>query len=164
MKLNYSFTEQDYIDFSLRYAKKRNRKILVITSVVLFAVLVVILLASNAPPIMMPICAIFVVIIYALGVLSQNAMLKHSAKQNIESAGNDFFKSDKTLELLDDGIESQSNLGTSKFRYESINSLSKDDRFMGITIKGGSVLFIPLYTPGASEFYDALVEKTRGKS
>ena len=93
--------------------------------------------------------------------LLQKAIVKRSAMQNIKSAGTDFFKSDKTLELLDDGIESQSNIGVSKLRYESISNLSKDDRFAYIAVKGGNKLFIPLSTQGVSEFYGVLAEKIK---
>jgi hypothetical protein len=161
MKLKYSFTAQDYIDFALRSVKNRNRKILIITGAACFMVLIVILLASNAPLVMIPICAIFVILICAISALLQKAIVKRSAMQNIKSAGTDFFKSDKTLELLDDGIESQSNIGVSKLRYESISNLSKDDRFAYIAVKGGNKLFIPLSTQGVSEFYGVLAEKIK---
>lgn len=164
MKLKYSFTEQDYIDFALRIVKKRNRKILIIIGIACFVVLTIILLASNAPLVMIPICVIYVILICAISALMQKAMVKRSAMQNIKSAGVDFFKSDRMLELLDDGIGSQSNIGLSKIPYESIADLSKDDRFVYIAIRGGNKIFIPLCTTGVSEFYNVLAENIKNKA
>lgn len=164
MKLKYSFTEQDYIDFVFRTVKKRNQKILIITGAVCFMVLIVILLVSNAPLVMVPICAIFVILICFISALLQKAIVKRSAMQNIKSAGTDFFKSDRMLELFDDGMGSQSNIGLSKFPYESIAELSKDDRFVYIAIRGGNKIFIPLCTPGIFEFYNALAENIKNEA
>lgn len=159
MELKYCFTEQDYIEFAIRSAKKRNRKILIIASACLIVFFAIILITSRASMEIIAFFAVMLLVFVLVVPLMQKVILKQQAKTQIKKLGNDFFASEKCVELTDDSLISISSLATSNVNYKNIVGTYRDDRFAYIEIKSGSKIFIPLSTPGINQFLEALQSK-----
>lgn len=159
MELKYCFTEQEYIDFALRVTKKRRQKILAVSFVCL-AVFFAILLISTRAPIEVTVLFILILLLFVLVIpFLQRIIITRLTKTQIKKLGNDFFTSEKRIELTDNELISESSLVASKISYGNIVKTYQDDRFAYIEIKGGNKIFIPLSTPGLVQFLDSLKQK-----
>ncbi len=161
MELKYYFTEQDYIEFALRSTQMRNRKTLAIASTFLVVLFAIILISSRAST---ETIVFFVVILLAFILivpLMQKAIIKQRVKTQIKKLGNDFFTSEKCIELTDDDLILTSSLATSKINYTNIVETHHDERFAYIEIKSGSKIFIPISTPEIDQFLEAVQNKLK---
>ncbi len=159
MKLSYCITTQDYVNFALRSSKKRNQKIRLVMIMSLAVFFTILLSMSSAPIEIWVIFACLLALLVPLEHLFQNVVVKHNAKNSITKIGNNFFDSENSLELSNDGLISNSNLSVSTIKYKNIVKAYCDGRFFYIEIIGGSKFFIPLSTTGLPKFRDELQSK-----
>lgn len=159
VSIQYRCSEQDYNDFFSRYLKKRIRIPLWLFVVASFAWFCLHVLNSSDPARVAPLYLIVFLVCLALIVVFVRALIKSQAKKVVRSLGPEFFETPKSLTLTEDVIEYRTIFETAQHVLRAIEKVSRDVRFVIITIRGNLKLLVPTWTPGITDFYNALLAK-----
>ncbi len=159
VSIQYRCSEQDYNDFFSGYLKARIRKPFWLIIVAWFAWSCLQVLNSSHPARVAPLYLIVFLVCLALIVVFVRALIKSRAKKIVRSLGPEFFETPKSLTLTEDGIEYRTVFETTQYVLRAIEKISRDDRFVIITLRGNLRLLVPTWTPGIADFYNALLAK-----
>lgn len=159
MSVEYHVSEQDCRDFLSRFTKARMHRLYWIASAILLILFCLIALTSPHPASAAVMALAGFLVYLILSALLLREVVKARAQQLVNSFGPEYFTTPKTLTLTESGMEFRTNFGQSLYFYSAVEKVSRDDRFVTVSMRGNMQLFIPTATPGLADVYDELSAK-----
>jgi hypothetical protein len=163
MKLTYKSTAEDYRKYANKIIKPQNRKFSLSMCCICLGFILAFRLYFQLPPVAYILALIFALVCFIVILRALNERSLKAINTNIRKTGAEYYESDRTIDLLEDALETKSTLRHTVTPLYGIQSVSEDEDFIVIKFKLSDQIYIPIKGIHNIEDKDVFVSELKEK-
>lgn len=160
MSVEYFLSERDYRFLQLCYLRAKVRRLYWILLGAVFLLLCLLDLSDPHSAYDAPGYVFFFIVVIILSIVEAEVILRYRTKKTARSLGPEYFSTPKRLTLTENCLEYCTVYEMSQYSFRAVEKITRNSRFVTVTIRAEQNILIPITVPGLPELYNALLVKT----